>query len=311
MLTPFGLQAAILDLIEEIGFEVVTHEIDKKIKIKKMKVVERFGNRVILDIQYNRVYRSTNVEMEAYVLSGGNDLDGFESTVATIVDANGEIRLTVSWTDAELGVLRRSDQIKIALVREGLDIKTKVFDFQKDWTALDEVEENELADGSTTSEVWGDEEQEEEQDGQEREPVESIPVTVIHPTPEATAVSCNDVIQGNVPWDYKGNKVWSQVNIDRLCKGATNSSQPGECFDMVMHGGINYGGGTKWQWQNAIDLCEGTQHANRTIQCFKNSIARGKPWKTAIASCDGRSTILIQRQIVNAFRHKLCRCSTG
>jgi hypothetical protein len=119
MLTPFGLQAGLSDLFEEIGFKLVNHEIDKKIKIKKMKVVERFGNRVILDIQYNRVYRPTNVEMEAYVLSGGNNLDGFESTVATIVDENGKIRLTVSWTDAELGVLRQSDQIKIALVREG------------------------------------------------------------------------------------------------------------------------------------------------------------------------------------------------
>lgn len=280
MLTPFGLRADLVDLLEEIGGEVVSHNIDKKIKIKKMKVVERFGNRVILDIQYNRVYRPTNVEMEAYVLRGGNELDGFESTIATIVDANGEIRLTVSWAGAELGVLRQSDQIKIALAREGLDIKTKVFDFRKDWTALDEVEEIELADDSSADEVWGDEEQE----GLEEDTAENTPV-VVNSTPEPIGVSCHDVIQGNIPWDYKGSKVWGKANIDRLCKGATDSSQPGVCFDLVMHGGINYGGGTKWQWQNAIDLCEGTHNTNTTIQCFKNSISQGKTWKTAIAFC--------------------------
>jgi hypothetical protein len=98
-------------------------------------------------------------------------------------------------------------------------------------------------------------------------------------------ISCPDAVQGKIAWDYKDSKNWAKANIDRLCKGATNTSQPAVCFNKVMHGGINYGGGTKWQWQNAIDLCEGTQHADRTIQCFNISIGQGKNWKTAIASC--------------------------
>ncbi|TDJ28944.1 MAG: PASTA domain-containing protein [Gammaproteobacteria bacterium] len=119
----------------------------------------------------------------------------------------------------------------------------------------------------------------------------SIPTTpgphiIVGPQLIVRRISCPDAVQGKIAWDYKGSKRWAQANINRLCKGATNTSQPAVCFKKVMHGGLNYGGGTRWQWKNAIDLCEGTQHANRTIQCFKNSIARGKPWKTAIASCN-------------------------
>jgi hypothetical protein len=97
---------------------------------------------------------------------------------------------------------------------------------------------------------------------------------------------CYNAVQGKIAWDYKGSKRWNPDNINRLCKGATNTDQPARCFDQVMHGGVNWGGGTKWQWSNAIDLCEGSKNASATVQCFKSKIAQRKAWKTAIASCD-------------------------
>jgi beta-lactam-binding protein with PASTA domain len=120
---------------------------------------------------------------------------------------------------------------------------------------------------------------------EEKEEIEVSP----KPVPPVTK-SCYNAVQDKIAWDYKGSKRWNSNNINRLCKGATNSDQPARCFDQVMHGGVNWGGGTKWQWSNAIDLCEGSKNARATVKCFKKKIAQDKSWKTAIASCDERSS---------------------
>lgn len=97
--------------------------------------------------------------------------------------------------------------------------------------------------------------------------------------------SCQDLVQGRIAWDYNGNRNWADANLERLCRGASNPSQPPRCFERVMHGGINWGGSTRWQWQNAIDLCEGTNNADQTIACFQGQISRGTNWQNAIRSC--------------------------
>jgi hypothetical protein len=98
----------------------------------------------------------------------------------------------------------------------------------------------------------------------------------------ALAGPCQDAVQGRIAWDYNGNTTWNPANVDRLC-GDARSDQPARCFDRVLHGGINWGGGTRWEWSNAIDLCRGTSDADATIFCFKNYIAQGKSWPDAIA----------------------------
>jgi len=98
--------------------------------------------------------------------------------------------------------------------------------------------------------------------------------------------ACEAGVQDRVAWDYKGNKRWAQGNLDRLCKNASNA-EPAACFEKVMHGGINWGGGTQWQWQNAIDLCEQSPNAARTVACFQRNQSKG--WQQAIAACDERA----------------------
>lgn len=102
----------------------------------------------------------------------------------------------------------------------------------------------------------------------------------------STSNSCASQIQGKIAWDYNGSKTWNPSNIDRLCKGAEQLAEPAVCFNRVMHGGINWGGGTLWAWQNAIDLCEGTRNAQSTVSCFQGEIQKQRPWSQAIQTCN-------------------------
>ncbi len=115
-------------------------------------------------------------------------------------------------------------------------------------------------------------------------PLKTAPKTAPISRPQA----CANAVQGKIAWDYNGNKQWGQGNIDRLCAGATNSIEPAQCFDRVMHGGVNWGGGTQWSWTNAIDLCEGSTNANATIACFETAIHNGADWRNAIHECDAQ-----------------------
>jgi hypothetical protein len=113
----------------------------------------------------------------------------------------------------------------------------------------------------------------------------------VRPTVKApllTAQACANAVQGKIAWDYKGSKQWGQGNIDRLCAGAENSTEPAQCFERVMHGGINWGGGTQWSWANAIDLCEGSTNASATVACFETAINNGTDWRNAINECDAQ-----------------------
>jgi len=106
--------------------------------------------------------------------------------------------------------------------------------------------------------------------------------------PSPPAESCAQAVQGKIAWDYSGNRTWASANVERLCRGATDD-QPARCFDRVMHGGVNQGGGTRWEWPDALDLCEGTKNATETIACFQRYISMRRPMQDAIAACDERS----------------------
>ncbi len=101
----------------------------------------------------------------------------------------------------------------------------------------------------------------------------------------AATQNCSKALQGNIAWDYAGSTNWSEQNIASLCGPAQNSTQPAQCFDTIMHGGINWGAGTQWSWGNAISLCRRTQNASETVACFTNQLQRTIPWGAAIELC--------------------------
>jgi hypothetical protein len=102
---------------------------------------------------------------------------------------------------------------------------------------------------------------------------------------DSDAKLCASLVQGRIAWDYQGSRGWDPQNLQNLCRGTSNPSQPPQCFERVMHGGINWGGGTQWQWQNALELCAGTNNAPASIQCFQDRITQGAQWPDAIRAC--------------------------
>lgn len=70
---------------------------------------------------------------------------------------------------------------------------------------------------------------------------------------------CFNAVQGKIAWDGGDQRQWNPSNVDWLCAGAENSTEPAKCFEEVMSGRVNWGGGTKWQWNNAINLCKGVE----------------------------------------------------
>ncbi len=100
---------------------------------------------------------------------------------------------------------------------------------------------------------------------------------------------CQASIQGRIEWDYEGRNRWARENLERICKNATYSLQPGTCFQRIMHGGISHGNGTRWHWSPALRLCAGTLNSGATINCFTRAIDRQMPWRQAIEECRTKS----------------------
>jgi len=96
---------------------------------------------------------------------------------------------------------------------------------------------------------------------------------------------CQASIQDQIEWDYEGRNHWAIANLEKICKNAMYSLQPGTCFHRVMHGDINHGDGTRWHWSPALKLCAGTHNSAATIACFKKAISQQIPWRQAIEQC--------------------------
>jgi hypothetical protein len=97
-------------------------------------------------------------------------------------------------------------------------------------------------------------------------------------------------VQGNIAWNYSGNTSWGVANVNSLCAGTNNPTQPGQCFETAMFGGVKWGNGTQWKWQNARDLCKGTNNATTQINCYKQRLSLGFGSKQAVASCAAVTT---------------------
>ncbi|NIU86555.1 MAG: hypothetical protein GWN56_04430 [Nitrosopumilaceae archaeon] len=117
---------------------------------------------------------------------------------------------------------------------------------------------------------------------------QKLPGKTIYQTPADNTTICASAVQDKIAWNYKGDKRWSSVNLNSLCSGAVNTTEPAMCFQKVMHNGVNWGGGTKWVWSNALNLCKGSRNANNTIACFEKAINDGKGWKDAINVCTAK-----------------------
>lgn len=108
-------------------------------------------------------------------------------------------------------------------------------------------------------------------------------------TAALAGLSCPELVQDRIEWDYKGSKRWARSNLEKLCHNALDSDQPGLCFERVMHGGVSHGKSKRWKWRYALRLCAGTRDAASTINCFSAAIDNAVPWPEAIEACRVKS----------------------
>jgi hypothetical protein len=106
----------------------------------------------------------------------------------------------------------------------------------------------------------------------------------------ASEQACVNNVQGIIAWNYSGNTAWNPSNVNSLCAGTNNPTQPGKCFETAMFGGVKWGSGTQWKWQDARDLCKGTNNATTQINCYKQRLSFGMGSKKAVESCASVTT---------------------
>lgn len=99
-----------------------------------------------------------------------------------------------------------------------------------------------------------------------------------------TRETCRTAIEGRIPWNSQGDTHWNPQNIDKLCAGGAGD-QPARCFERLIRGQVNWGGGSNWEWENGVKLCHGSQDSNATIACFEGQIRARIAWESAIANC--------------------------
>ena len=105
------------------------------------------------------------------------------------------------------------------------------------------------------------------------------------PPPDVPASACHAAVQGKIAWDYNGSMNWAGQNLDRLCAGAKETTEPAICFAEAMHGGMPGKASTEWRWQDALALCAGTVDAQQTLGCYQVEVRSGTPWAAAVEAC--------------------------
>lgn len=96
---------------------------------------------------------------------------------------------------------------------------------------------------------------------------------------------CADSVRQGIGPDGNPGGIWTAQQIAALCTGAESSTEPRRCFERVMAGGVNWGGGTQWDPNNARALCAGATNAEERVGCFQEKISRRIDWRQAIDAC--------------------------
>ncbi len=119
-------------------------------RLGNVQLIERRGNKIVLEVSYDNVKRSDNVYVQGEVRQFGNKLEGFSNTLSSVSGSHGKARLLIGRTQKEddgWGVSSsdvQSDQIRLFLVRKSNPDRPFgeiVYDISKVWTDSDEPDE--------------------------------------------------------------------------------------------------------------------------------------------------------------------------
>ena len=149
-------EKAIKETVEEKTAELSG---ETKGKISEVKLLERLGNRLVLEVRYKGVKKPDGAFIKAEVLYGGEVLPQFRSSLGQITGKSGSVKLTISQSEENGGGFAEedewgniegedqgasetifSDQIRLYIVREENPDKrfgTLLFDLPKTWNGTD------------------------------------------------------------------------------------------------------------------------------------------------------------------------------
>jgi hypothetical protein len=150
-----GPLGGILKVLGDAAQESLKQGIDEFIgtykgRIGEVKLIERRGNSIALEVKYQGVKRKDGVYVQGEVLGWGNPLSGFKSSLTPVQEKEGSVRLTIGWTQEDesgWSVASEEDitteQIRLSLVRDGHPQRPfgiLIYDFQKTWTSNPDIE---------------------------------------------------------------------------------------------------------------------------------------------------------------------------
>ncbi len=160
-----GFFGSFMDVLGDVAKEALQEQVDEmagtyKGKLDQIKLLDRRGNRIVLEVTYKDVKRSDGVTVQGQVLSGGVPLDGFSNLLTSVSGREGKVRLTISQASQDAGwgqdtgwgqdggwglepetIAMESDQIQLYLVRDTHPDRPFghiIYDLAKAWTGLDE-----------------------------------------------------------------------------------------------------------------------------------------------------------------------------
>jgi len=110
---------------------------------------------------------------------------------------------------------------------------------------------------------------------------EAVPESLVEvkaPVSDVFSQICESAFQGKVAWDRQGRTTWLAANLEVMCQGAEDSTEPATCFQTVMQN-------SQWGWNNAMKLCKGTTDSARTLQCHDQQLSAGYETPEIIKRC--------------------------
>jgi hypothetical protein len=160
-----GFLDSFMDVLGGAAKEALQEQVDEvagtyKGKLNQIKLLDRRGDRIVLEVTYKDVKRSDGVTVQGQVLSGGVPLDGFSNQLTPVSGREGRVRLTISqgsqgsqgsqdsgwgqasdWGVEGEAIAMESDQIQLYLVRDTKPDRPfghLVYDLAKSWTGKNE-----------------------------------------------------------------------------------------------------------------------------------------------------------------------------
>jgi hypothetical protein len=118
-----------------------------------VKLLERRGNKIVLEVTYDNVKRSDNVYVQGEVRYFGASLEGFSNTLNSVTGSRGKVKLAIGWTQKEddgwgtIDSEAESDQIRLYLIRKSNPDRPFgeiLYDISKTWTHSDEPDEESM-----------------------------------------------------------------------------------------------------------------------------------------------------------------------